>query len=586
MTNIPDGFAEIGTTDEFDEEAPSVVTVDGHSIGVFYHNQEFYAIDNRCPHMGFPLTKGTIEDCILTCPWHHARFDITGGDTFDPWADDVRTYPTTTHNGKLYVNITEQNRDPETHWNTRLETGLKENLSLVIAKSVIGLLTNNAPVSIPLTTGAKYGAEYRAAGWGPGLTTLGVMANLTDHLDNENTQRALYWGLLSVATDCDGEAPLFPQDPFRTGTHDPERLRSWFRDTIEVRDAPGGIRVLRTAIRSGSSPAELGNLLVSAATDHLYLDNGHQIDFINKAFDILDHIGWEYADDLLPSLVPGLADANRQEESSMWRQPIDLVALITDAYDELPSKLDQGTNETWTEPKSFSSTLLGDNPEQICDAILTAIENGANGEQLAGAVAYASAQRIAQFGVSNEFNDWNTVHHTFSYANAVHSLSHRITGPEIYRAVLPGAMSVYLDRFLNMPPTQLPSLSSSDRDEATILSDLADQFEVERSDNSEVNRAATVVSDYVANFGDTTELRYVLSSVLLREDVGFHPRQNVEAGFNQIDLTDNPDRRHVFYVAITRYLAAHTPTRGEGEQTFRIAQRLNRGEKIHESSPL
>ena len=34
------------------------------------------AIDNRCPHMGFPLDRGTVQDGILTCHWHHARFDL------------------------------------------------------------------------------------------------------------------------------------------------------------------------------------------------------------------------------------------------------------------------------------------------------------------------------------------------------------------------------------------------------------------------------------------------------------------------------------------------------------------------------
>jgi nitrite reductase/ring-hydroxylating ferredoxin subunit len=33
--------------------------------------------------MGFPLSKGTVKDSILTCHWHHARFDLNNGGTFD-----------------------------------------------------------------------------------------------------------------------------------------------------------------------------------------------------------------------------------------------------------------------------------------------------------------------------------------------------------------------------------------------------------------------------------------------------------------------------------------------------------------------
>lgn len=35
-----------------------------------------FAVDNRCPHMGFPLDRGTCGDGILTCHWHHASFDL------------------------------------------------------------------------------------------------------------------------------------------------------------------------------------------------------------------------------------------------------------------------------------------------------------------------------------------------------------------------------------------------------------------------------------------------------------------------------------------------------------------------------
>jgi len=41
--------------------------------------------------MGFPLDRGSVEDGILTCHWHHARFDFASGCTFDLWADDVPT---------------------------------------------------------------------------------------------------------------------------------------------------------------------------------------------------------------------------------------------------------------------------------------------------------------------------------------------------------------------------------------------------------------------------------------------------------------------------------------------------------------
>ena len=43
-------------------------------------------------------------------------------------------------------------------------------------------------------------------------------------------------------------------------------------------------------------------MIFAAATDHIYLDAGHVVDFANKAFELLDHLGWEMAGQVLPSL--------------------------------------------------------------------------------------------------------------------------------------------------------------------------------------------------------------------------------------------------------------------------------------------
>ena len=48
------------------------ITVEKHPIAIFIYDSKVYAVDNRCPHMGFPLNQGTVKDGILTCHWHHA----------------------------------------------------------------------------------------------------------------------------------------------------------------------------------------------------------------------------------------------------------------------------------------------------------------------------------------------------------------------------------------------------------------------------------------------------------------------------------------------------------------------------------
>ena len=98
----------------------------------------------------------------------------------------------------------------------------------------------------------------------------------------------------------------------------------------------GGRAHLLTAIAAGASPAVLADALLAAETERAFADTGHSLDFINKAFECLDLIGWEHAAALLPTVVGQMVAARGAEESTAWRQPVDLVALCEEAASQLP----------------------------------------------------------------------------------------------------------------------------------------------------------------------------------------------------------------------------------------------------------
>src|SRR6266516_4131167 len=177
-----------------------VAHVDGHTLALFADGDRVVAVDNRCPHMGFPLHRGTLRDGILTCHWHHARFDLATGGTFDQWAGDV------------WVDLAPLG-DPLEHLRQRLYDGLERNLSLVIAKSAIGLVAGGAEPVEPFRIGLEFGARYRAGGFGQGLTMHACLMNLLPRLEPEDRAHALYHGLSAVAVDCAGMAPRFAVRP-------------------------------------------------------------------------------------------------------------------------------------------------------------------------------------------------------------------------------------------------------------------------------------------------------------------------------------------------------------------------------------
>ena len=584
-----DNYQRIASVAEVTQDGLHTVHVNGHVIVLVHHEGEIYALDNRCPHMGFPLDRGSVQDGILTCHWHHARFDLCTGGAFDLWADDTPSFPVEVRNGDVFVDVAPR-RDPVEHQRLRLGVGLERNLSLVVAKAAITLVDEAGDTMSPFAAGLGFGTRYRMEGWGQGLTMLTCFQNLLPSLGREDRAKALAHGLAAVAADSAGSSPRFPVTPLPDGSPDLVTLKQWFRRFILVRDAQGAERCIITALRAGAGPQQMADILFSAATDFRYIDVGHPLDFTNKAFEALDIVGWEEAERVLTSLVPGYASAQRMEESNAWRNPIDLIDLLGDARAQIRSALAAGRTlrGRWAGRDDLVPVLLDDDPHAIAAALLDALRGGAGEVELAAVVAYAAALRIARFHTSNEFGDWDTALHTFTFASAVHQGLRRLEGyapPDDYllllRGVFDAAMSIYLDRFLNIPAARLPAPSNGNGASPQLppLAEMLDQ-------QQQVNEAGGAVGDYLFEGGAAAKLRAELGALLLREDRNFHTIQCIEAAFRQHDLLaaepgSQEQAVHVL-VAASRYLAAHAPTMRAQGQTFGIARRLHRNEKLFE----
>jgi nitrite reductase/ring-hydroxylating ferredoxin subunit len=586
MLTKTDSYVRAANLEEVREKACVSTQVEGHTLVLFAYGDKVYAVDNRCPHMGFPLDRGTVRDGILTCHWHHARFDLASGGTFDQFADDVRAFPVEIRDGEVWVDVAPR-ADVSGHFRQRLRDGLERNISLVVAKSVIGLLEMGADPAEPFRIGLEFGTTYRQAGWGQGLTILGCMMKLLPNLAPEDRPRALYHGLSAVANNTDGNPPRFIVSPLPTLDADFSTLKRWFRQFIEVRDSEGAERCIISAIRSGADDKQLADMLFSAATDHRYIQIGHVLDFTNKALESLDIAGWEFAESVLTSLSNQYANADRQEESNAWRYPIDLVAILDDTFATLPAALEYSRNRrtVWDGRDALVAILLGEDPQAIADHLLDALREGCTPEKLAGVVAYAAALRIARFHTSNEFGDWDTALHTFTFANAVHMGLKRLDGytaqsddTGLIRGIFDAAMSVYLDRFLNVPPARLPQPNGMVENPENLLAELGVLLDRQQ----QVNQAGEMVARYLYSGGEPDALLPTIGKLLLREDRDFHTIQSVEAAFNQYSLLRGTKEGVHVLIAAVRYLAAHSPTvRAEG-QTYQIASRLSRGERLFE----
>ena len=64
MAKVESNYVRIASVADVEKAGAKTVIAAGHTIALFAYDGDFFAIDNRCPHMGFPLDRGTVQDGI------------------------------------------------------------------------------------------------------------------------------------------------------------------------------------------------------------------------------------------------------------------------------------------------------------------------------------------------------------------------------------------------------------------------------------------------------------------------------------------------------------------------------------------
>ena len=80
------------------------IKLEGLDIALFNWDQSFYALENHCPHLGFPLTEGIVQDGSVICGWHGWRIRLEDGGCPGKTLT-ARTYPCKIRGEDLYVKV-------------------------------------------------------------------------------------------------------------------------------------------------------------------------------------------------------------------------------------------------------------------------------------------------------------------------------------------------------------------------------------------------------------------------------------------------------------------------------------------------
>ena len=590
MLDDEHAYVEVGTVEAVRSKGVVLVEGDGVTIAVFFDGNQIAAVDNRCPHMGFPLHRGSLHDGILTCHWHHARFDLASGCAFDLFADDVPSYEVRIIDGRVLVSRYPRHRADAAFYGWRLQRGLEIGLGLVQAKALLGLIDlGENPLSI-IKTIAEF-AGRRLSRWGEGLVRLTCVANLVSFLTDETCFLALCYATRQIATEAAGAVPHPLRGALEGGERQFAQLSHWLRTFVSSRHADGIERTLATALRS-LDKREAAGLLSEAASQRLYAEGGHLLDSCNKAFELMEYVGMDDAETHVALLAGRVAAARGEEEGSSWRHPVDLVGMAKDLEFNLPKLLEERENRPTTDENANETqirevasrllpVLLGDDGPAVLRVIRDGLADGIPPTTVSTVIAYAAGLRLARFSSSNDVGDWFSVQHTFIFANAVDCTARRNPTDRTVTAIVQAALAVHADRFLNVPPAKLPGeqdvLDDLPTDSQELLTRLLDAMD-RRSQPGEADALAV---RYLRVGGSVDRLIDTLMFMIVREDLDFHCLQVLDAAVVQGRNWGNSLEFEHLIVGVVRNLAAYCPTRRAGLSTAVIARRLHRGQELY-----
>jgi nitrite reductase (NADH) small subunit len=97
-------FLDIGAADDVPRLGARKVRAPGGDIAVFRTaDDRYFALDDRCPHKGGPLSQGIVHGERVTCPLHNMVIELGSGQAVAPDEGCVARHQVRVENGRLQL---------------------------------------------------------------------------------------------------------------------------------------------------------------------------------------------------------------------------------------------------------------------------------------------------------------------------------------------------------------------------------------------------------------------------------------------------------------------------------------------------
>lgn len=361
-------WVEVGAIDRMAEGAPSLCKADGRRFVCVRRGEEVHALDDRCPHQGYPLSQGTVNGGVLTCQWHNWKFELESGEcTFG--GEAVRRYPSRVVEGRVFLNVAV---DPE------------RERARSIASIRAALVEDDAPRALrealrwdldaAFGVLALDGAERAQWGFDHGLA---LLADLRSWADRGWVDAAGAFVAASTAI-AEPSRNRGPRPPIEPKALDEGSIAD---DLIAERRDDALLRV-RSLVRA-QGPSAAARALLPFVSSRL-LDYGHGAIFLAKALELCARFPGA-SEAIMTAVALELAWAT--DETSL--PPFTATRRAIDAIDFDPGHgaIDRASIE--------AAVLEGERAG--VSAVIDALRRGGDPSEILRALGHAAATRLARF---------------------------------------------------------------------------------------------------------------------------------------------------------------------------------------------
>ena len=457
MEHQTQNWVKVAELSEVPEGQPKAIQMgEGRSIALFNVDGQIYATDNQCPHMGYPLTRGTVRNGILTCDWHRRSFDLKGGGCFHVECDDLRTFPVDVRGSEIWIEPGDLTyRRAEEHKQLLREGLLSEDrwtMSKAIALLLNGGVSEEEVMGSILEHVSRHIASSHGAEGGGDVSRLVNGLKVGRRYAKADRLIAVTTAACSAAGPASERLDVVPlPDPVAW-----EKISRWVLNFSYEGQSERIERCLFTAYHKGDAD-KLCPLLFECAVEPHFIDAADILLYVSYLAEVIDEFGWERASELFFYLGAQLV-GHRPDDPERYRRDAiqfmrEILPTVEGATLEQKGEFDED---------AFVEALTSVDLQRAFEAVQAVLVDGVKLEKLITTLVLLAADRMANTPVNVDAG-WGNLTMELNVAASLRS-AQRVGGNLVAaKGLFHVAWLVFANRWINIPSRPLSQPLSAEK---------------------------------------------------------------------------------------------------------------------------